>query len=87
MKTLFIFLSITFCFSLTTLAVVGDVVKISGYVKSYNESDITLESGENTFTVPRKNYSKHLAPGHKIEVEITKAELEKISQTSSKQKK
>lgn len=86
-KLKIVFLNSLILWGAASFATVGETVKISGYVISYDENIIKLELKDSEIKVPRKLYPKYLAYGHKIEVETSEEEFEKIARAAVKRKK
>lgn len=84
-KYLYFFLLLIF--SKSALAVVSDSNRIEGYVTSYDDKRIVIESGNQMVTIPAELYKYKVKTGERISVKLSSDELSKIKSENIKKKK
>jgi len=70
----FFFVGMLFTCNLAFSAV-DDKISIVGFVVAFTNEQITLDSGKSRIELPRKYYSKHLAVGNRISIEVPRADV------------
>ncbi len=78
LTTLFLFVSFS------SYAASDKQVSLVGYVLSYGEKEIKIESEEHAYKVNRKLYDKPLKLGHRISIEMNEDEFKKVMKTGKK---
>ncbi len=68
-------------------AATGSKMKLVGYVTAFDDKTVTIESGTQRFTIPRKMYPDQTKSGEMISVAVTQTEFDSLKHTPLTAKK
>ena len=62
-------------------------IELQGYVVSFDDKNIRLESGTNVFEVPRAKYAYSIKAGEKISIPMESSEVDALKKSPVKPEK